>query len=99
MQQMRPDQVSTFPNSPKLIKAGLVLVDHDTARVLRVISMQYNSDSLTRTMQAQAAGSGEGGAGGRTEPLRFKGPAVETYKFDAELDATDQLEFPEQNRA
>jgi hypothetical protein len=90
--------MTAFPNAPKLIKAGLVLVDPDTARVLRVISLQYNADSLSRTLQTQAAG-GEGGAGGRAEPLRFKGPAVETYKFDAEIDATDQLEFPDQHRA
>jgi len=27
--------------------------------------------------------------------LRFRGAAVETYKLDAEIDATDQLEFPD----
>src|SRR6185437_13825257 len=29
--------------------------------------------------------------------LRLKGPPVETLKLEAEIDATDQLEFPEQN--
>jgi hypothetical protein len=90
--------MTSFPNAPRLIKAGLVLVDPDSARVLRVISLQYNADSLSRSLQAQVAGSGEGG-GSRAEPLRFKGPAVETYKFDAEIDATDQLEFPDQHPA
>jgi hypothetical protein len=35
------------------------------------------------------------------EALRIKGPPVETFKLDAEIDATDQLEFPDasdQNR-
>ena len=86
--------MSSFPGSPKLIKGGLVLVDADTARVLRVISLQYNADSLTRTLQAQTAG---GDTSDRVEPTRFKGPAVETMKLDADIDATDQLEFPAQN--
>ena len=47
-------------------------------------------------MKALDAGEG-GGVGGRAQPLRLKGPAVESYSFDAELDATDQLEFPDQH--
>jgi hypothetical protein len=86
--------MSSFPNSPKLIKGGLVLVDPDTAQVLRVISLQYNSESLSRTLQVQTTG---GASNDRIEPVRFKGPAVETFKLDAEIDATDQLEFPDQN--
>jgi hypothetical protein len=79
---------------PRLIKGGLVLIDADTAKVLRIISLQYNSDSLTRSLQVQTTG---GQASDRIEPVRFKGPAVETFKLDADIDATDQLEFPEQN--
>jgi hypothetical protein len=86
--------VSSFPGSPKIIKGGLVLVDAETANVLRIISLQYNSDSLTRTLQVQTAG---GSANDRVEPVRFKGPAVETFKLEADIDATDQLEFPDQN--
>jgi hypothetical protein len=86
--------MSTFPNSPKLIKGGLVLIDPESAQVQRVISLQYNADSLTRKLQAQTTG----GAGAeRAEPTRFKGPPVETISFDADIDATDQLEFPDQN--
>ena len=86
--------MSSFPNSPKLIKGGLVVVDADTARVLRIISLQYNADTLTRTLQVQTAG---GQANDRIEPVRFKGPAVETFKLEADIDATDQLEFPDEN--
>ena len=86
--------MSTTPNSPKLIKGGLVLVDPESAQVQRVISLQYNADSLTRKLQAQSAG---GEAADRSEPTRFKGPAVETISFEADIDATDQLEFPDQN--
>lgn len=88
--------MTTFPNAPKVLKGGIVLIDAESARVQRIISLQYNPDSLSRTLQVQGAG-GEGG--NRSEALRFKGPAVETYKLDAEIDAADQLEFPEQHRA
>ncbi|HEU0217503.1 MAG TPA: hypothetical protein VFQ90_12645 [Stellaceae bacterium] len=88
--------MTTFPGSPKVIKGGLVVIDPDTARVLRIISLQYNADTLTRTLQVQEVG---GEAGNRVEPVRFKGPAVETFKLDADIDATDQLEFPDQNPA
>src|SRR3954471_22318129 len=86
--------MSSFPGSPKLIKGSIVLVDAESANVLRIISLQYNSDTLTRTLQVQTAG---GSAADRVEPVRFKGPAVETFKLDADIDATDQLEFPDQN--
>lgn len=86
--------MSTFPNSPRLLKGGLVLIDPDTAAVLRVIALQYNPDTLSRTLQVKGVGT-EGGD--RSEALRLKGPPVETIKLDAEIDATDQLEFPDRH--
>jgi hypothetical protein len=86
--------MSTFPNSPRLIKGGIVLIDPVTAAVLRVIALQYNPDTLSRTLQVQAVGE----TGDRLEALRLKGPPAESIKLDAEIDATDQLEFPDQNR-
>jgi hypothetical protein len=83
-----------FPGSPRLIKGGIVLVDPSSGAVRRLIALQYNADTLTRTLQPQGAG-GEGGS--RSGPLRLKGPPIETIKFEAELDAIDQLEFPERN--
>jgi hypothetical protein len=85
--------MSSFPGSPRLVKGGLVLMDPDTSAVIRVIVLQYNPDTLTRTLQVQ----GVGGQGDRSEALRLKGPAVETIKVDAEIDATDQLEQSDQN--
>ena len=38
-----------------------------------------------------------GGSADRSEALRLKGPPVETIKLEAEIDAADQLEFPEQH--
>ncbi len=83
-----------FSNSPRLLKAGIVLMDPSSGQVQRVISLQYNPDNLSRTLQIQALAA-EGGD--RSEALRMKGPPVETIKLEAEIDATDQLEFPDQH--
>jgi hypothetical protein len=83
------------PDSPHILKGGLVLLDARTAAVTRVIVLQYNPDSLSRTLQAQGATTDASGGGDRSEVLRLKGPPVETLKLDAEIDATDQLEQSE----
>jgi hypothetical protein len=87
--------MSTFPGSPKILKGGLVLIDPVTSAVRRIIVLQYNPDTLSRTLQVQGVGAQEGD---RSEALRLKGPPVETIKIEAEIDATDQLELPDQNR-
>jgi hypothetical protein len=86
--------MTSFPNSPRLIKGGIVLIDPDTSAVQRIIVLQYNPDTLSRTLQPQAAVKE---SGDRSEAMRLTGPPVETIKLDAEIDATDQLEFPDQN--
>ena len=53
------------------------------------ISLQYNPDSISRTLEASAAG---GESANRSEALRLQGPPVETIRLEAELDATDQLD-------
>jgi len=85
--------MTTFPNSPRLIKGGIVLLDPESGAVQRIITLQYNPDTLTRTLQVKAPAE----SGDRSEALRLSGPPVETIKLDAEIDATDQLEFPDQN--
>jgi hypothetical protein len=85
--------MSSFPNSPRLVKGGIVLLDPDSSAVLRVIPLQYNPDTLTRTLQPQTVGEGAD----PSEALRLKGPPIETIKLDAELDATDAMELPDQN--
>jgi hypothetical protein len=67
----------------------------DTSTVLSVIALQYNPDSLIRTLQIQSTPGGQDGV--RVDALRLRGPAIETIKLEAELDAIDQLEFPNQN--
>jgi hypothetical protein len=85
--------MSTFPGSPRLLKGGIVLIDVASGLVQRISGLQYNPDTLSRTLQVQGVGE----SSDRSEALRLKGPPVETIKIDAELDVTDQLEFPDQN--
>jgi hypothetical protein len=85
----------SLTSSPKLIKGGLVVLDVATGAIRRTIALQYNPDTLTRSYQVQ--GVGGDGQGERAQPFRLKGPAVESIKLEAEIDATDFLEHPEQN--
>jgi len=85
--------MTSFPNSPRLVKGGIVLVDPDSSAVQRIIALQYNPDTLTRSLQIQSTGLE---SGDRSEALRLKGPPVETIRLEAEIDATDQLEIAAQ---
>jgi hypothetical protein len=78
------------------LKGGIVLLDSTSGAVQRIITLQYNPDTLTRSLQVQAV---EQASKNRSQALRLIGPPVETFKLDAEIDATDQLEFPDQNQA
>ena len=84
----------SFTNTPSLLRGGIVLLDPTTGLQRRTIILQYNPDSLQRAIQAQGVGAD---SGDRMETLRLKGPAIETLKLDAELDATDYLEKPSEN--
>lgn len=81
-----------FAQSPRLIKGALV-----SFPTPHVILFQYNPDTMTRSLQGGGGDTG-GGKGSQMEAFRLKGPPVETIKLDIELDATDKLEHPEQNK-
>jgi hypothetical protein len=81
-----------FPGSPHMLHGGLVQLDPLLRSVLAVIGFQYNPDSVTRTLQPRAAAAEPGD---RLEVLRLTGPPHETIKLDAELDATERLEKPD----
>ncbi|MCB1999463.1 MAG: hypothetical protein KDH91_03075 [Rhodoferax sp.] len=85
--------MSGYSQSPRIVKGGIVLVDPQTAQVRRVIALQYNPEKLSRSLQVQGAGDGAE----RSEALRLKGPAIETFRLEADIDAADQLEFPDRN--
>src|ERR1700722_2324535 len=87
--------ISGSPISPRLVKGGIVTMDPDTSALQGVIALQYNPDTLTRSLQIQAVPGGQDRV--RVDALRLRRPAIETIKLEAELDATDQLEFPTRN--
>ncbi len=81
--------MTTFPGSPRLLKGGLVVVDPETGSVQRIVTLQYNPETLSRSLQVQGVNSD---SRDRSEALRLKGPPIETIQLEAEIDAADQLE-------
>jgi hypothetical protein len=73
---------------PRLVKAGIVLTDPISGAVQQVIALQYNPDTLSRSIKPRFAG---GSGDHQLTATRFAGAPVETLKVDAEIDATDQL--------
>lgn len=88
--------MTSFRAAPKLIKGGIVLLDPVSGAVQRVIALQYNPETLSRTLVPQVV---TGDTADRSEALRLKAPPIETFKLDAMIDATDQLEFPDQHQS
>ncbi|WP_433727427.1 hypothetical protein ACQP2Y_12375 [Actinoplanes sp. CA-051413] len=80
-----------FPAAAPVVRGGFVLLDPTFGRPVRTIPFQFNPDTLTRTLEPQGIGNEPGD---RLEALRLKGPPHESFKFDAEFDATDQLDRP-----
>jgi hypothetical protein len=81
--------MTTFPGSPRLIKGALI--GHDPFNPLAsVIVFQYNSETLTRRIDARSTGGTDGGD--RSEAFRLSGPPKETITLSIEIDAADQLE-------
>ncbi len=74
-------------SSPRLIKGALVGVDIFNP-LASVVVFQYNPTTMTRRLEARAAG-GEGDPG---EVSRLTGPPKETITLSVEIDAADQLE-------
>ena len=74
-------------SSPRLIKGALVGVDIFNP-IASVVMFQYNPNTMTRRLEARAAG-GDGDPG---EVLRLSGPPKETITLSIEIDAADQLE-------
>lgn len=82
--------MTSFSGSPRVLKGAIIGLDLLNP-LASVVVFQYNPDTMTRTLQPQAAGEGAA----RSEAMRLKGAPVETIKLDVEIDATDQLEKAE----
>ncbi len=81
--------MTSFPGSPRLSKGGIVVLNPDSAAIEKIIPLQYNPDTLTRSLQIQNGGDG---SGNRSEALRLTGPPIETIKIEIEMDATDRMQ-------
>jgi hypothetical protein len=79
--------MTASPIAPRIVKGALVGLDLFNP-LASVIVFQYNPETVTRTLQAQASGDG----GARSEAMRLKGPPIETIKVDVDIEAVDQLE-------
>lgn len=73
--------------SPLLMKGAILVLEPNTGIPLNTINLQYNPESIRRSLQPQSVGD----MPDRTEVLRLKGQAIETIHCDVEIDATDQL--------
>src|SRR5271169_3838109 len=77
-----------MPNvSPRVQKGAIVSLDPTLGVPLGTIAVQYNPESITRSLKPQTVGDEPD----RTEIFRLKGPPLETIKCTVEIDATDQL--------
>lgn len=73
--------------SPKLQRGAILSLDPTLGVPLGSISLQYNPESITRSLKPRTVGDEPD----RTEVLRLTGPPIETIQVNVELDATDQL--------
>ena len=73
--------------SPLLKKGAILSLDPTIGVPLGTIMLQYNPDSITRSLKPQSVGEEPD----RSEILRLKGPPIETIKCEVQIDATDQL--------
>ena len=90
---------SEFPRSPKLLKGAMVVFpSQKPGPPPSVIVFQYNPEQLSRSLAHRAAPPDPSSVGAAQEDtFRVLGPPIETIKLSVVLNATDQLEQPEQN--
>ena len=92
-------KLSSFPRSPRLAKGAIVSLDLPSV-IPQVIVFQYNPNTVSRTLTPMGPKNGKG-SGNRSsrETSRLSGTPSESITLEIELDATDQLEHPDQNKS
>jgi len=92
---------SEFTRRPRLQKGAFVIYESQTSdSASRTIPFQYNPEQVRRTLaQRTPQRSAESSGSAREDVLRVEGPPVETITLTVMLNAVDQLEHPDQNRA
>lgn len=83
--------MSSFPRSPYISKGVIEIIDPLTL-ASKSIQFQYNPDTITRTLTPKTKTQT-----GNTETFRLEDAPDEEITVDIELDATDQLEYPNEN--
>ncbi|MGD9534393.1 MAG: hypothetical protein AB7V56_11570 [Candidatus Nitrosocosmicus sp.] len=78
--------------NPKILKGAIVSIDI-LKPVPNVIYFQYNPTSISRKFQPRSSTEG----GSKEEVLRINNPPSESIDMDLEIDATDQLEKPDEH--
>src|SRR5215218_8218241 len=86
--------MTSFPNSPRLLKGAIVGVDIFNP-LASVVLFQYNPEALTRSLTARIPERPWGEQVDRSEAMRLTGPPEETIQLEIEIDAADQLEQAE----
>lgn len=81
--------MTTFPNSPRLLKGAIVTLTKSGNEVESTIAFQYNPQSLSRTVSAQVDSGNEKS---KAETRRLWGAPREEISLSIIIDATDQLE-------
>lgn len=86
-----------YADIPKPIRSGLVIVDPErgtpsASSCCSSTPTRLSVRSRLKPPHGEGGGGGGGSGGDRNEALRLKGPAQESWKFTAEIDATDQLD-------
>ena len=78
----------TYPTGPRLLKGAIVAISDESPQP-RTVTLQYNPETVKRSLQAQVAGGDEGQ---RSQIVRFIGAPVETFDLEVSIDVIDQLE-------
>jgi hypothetical protein len=77
--------MSAFPGSPRLLKGGIALLDPNSGTVQQILPLQYNPDTLTRSLKIKGGGAENGD---HLEALQLNEATAETVTLSIEIDAT-----------